>query len=304
MGLGGGWKANAITADDERIAEEAIQTALEIGITTFDHADIYAFGKAEEVFGRVLKHHPGLREKIFLQSKTGICLHQGKNNSNFYNLSKEYIISQVSSILKRLQTDHLDALLLHRPDSLMNAEEIAEAFDYLRKNGLAKHFGVSNMSVSQLKYIQHYWDEPLVVSQLQLSLTHPLLLETGVNVNTTKLGYDSGMQGMLEYCRMNKMAIQAWSPLSKGLFTKNSDELPEGNDKETAALVRELAQKYNVSAASLLLAWLFRIPGVIQPIIGTTNPDRIRDCKASTALQISREDWYDLWITTRGASLA
>jgi len=303
MGLGGGWKSTTLTAEDEKIAEKAIFAALEIGITTFDHADIYAYGKAEEVFGRVLKNHPDLRERIIIQSKTGICLHQGPNNSNYYNLSKEYIINQVHSILQRLQTEYLDALLLHRPDSLMVASEIAETFDFLKTRGLVRHFGVSNMSVEQVRLIQHYMDEPLIANQLRLSLGHSLMLNTGVSINTDMIAYDGGMHGMLEYCQLNHMAIQAWSPLHKGLFTRNPDDLPEGAEKETSKLLVRIAGKYGVSPSTIMLAWLFRIPCTIQPIIGTTQPDRIRNYKDACTLQISSEDWYHLWITARGNSL-
>ena len=197
MGLGGGWNADPVTRDDERNAAAAIHAALETGIDTFDHADIYTFGKAEEVFGRVLKSEPGLREKMIVQSKVGIHLRRGPKNANTYNFSREYILQQVHIMVTRLGTGYLDMLLLHRPDSLMNAAEVAETFHALRKEGLVRNFGVSNMNIHQIQLIQKFWTEPLAANQLQLSLGHSLVLDMGVSVNTRLIPYDSGMQGML-----------------------------------------------------------------------------------------------------------
>ncbi len=303
MRLGGGWNTNAVTSDDEKNARAAIDGALEIGIDTFDHADIYTFGKAEEVFGRILNNDPGLREKIILQSKTGIHLGQGPKNANTYNFSKEYLLHQVAAITKRLHTDYLDVLLLHRPDSLMNAAEVAETFYVLKHQGLVKHFGVSNMSVHQIQLLQTYWTEPLVANQVQLSLGHSLALDIGVSVNTRMIPYDSGMQGMIEYCQLHDMSVQAWGPLDRGLYTETQNDSLTGKDLDTARLVAQYAQEHGVTPSAIVLAWLFMIPGTVQPIIGTSNPERIRACNDAATVHLSREEWYRLWITARGENL-
>lgn len=303
MGLGGGWNTTPITKADERNAEEAIEAAMEIGISIFDHADIYAYGKAEEVFGRILKHKPRLRNRIVLQSKVGICRGLGPNGANIYNLSKNYIIEAVEGILSRLQTEYLDVLLLHRPDALMHAEEIAAAFSQLKQQGKVNHFGVSNMSVRQVSNIQLYCDEYMVANQLQLSLGHTLLLDVGVSVNTRLVSVDSGLQGMLEYCQEKSMAIQAYSSLDKGLYTETPLDKLTPSQQETSTMVAALAHKYNTTSASIVLAWLMMIPGTIQPIIGTTKPSRILACKDALSIKLTREEWYSLWILARGEKL-
>lgn len=303
MGLGGGWNRNPITAADEKIADEAIEAAMGIGISIFDHADIYTLGKAEEVFGRILKHRPSLRQAMVLQSKVGICLGVGPGGSNIYNLSKTYIIEQVEAILRRLHTDHLDILLLHRPDVLMVAEEVAETFSQLKRQGKVNFFGVSNMSVSQVKNLQRCWPEPLVANQLQLSLGHSLLLDLGIAVNTRLVSVDSGMHGILEYCQEAGMAIQTWSSLDKGLYTETPLGKLTPRQQETARMVAALAEKYRTTSASIALAWLMMIPGNIYPIVGSTKPERILACKDAATLRLSREEWYGLWISARGEKL-
>ena len=303
MGLGGGWNRNPVTKADEKVAEMAIEAAMEIGISVFDHADIYNFGKAEEVFGRILKHRPSLRAEMVLQSKVGICRGKNPGDSSIYNLSKSYIVEQVDGILKRLQTDHLDVLLLHRPDVLMVAEEVAETLNLLWRKGKVNHFGVSNMSVSQVKNLQNCCDELLVANQLQLSLGHSLLLDLGVAVNTRLITVDSGMQGMLEYCQEQDMVIQAWSSLDRGLYIDTPHGQLTEKQQATAKLVAALAEKYVTTLTSILLAWLRMIPGNIQPIIGSTKPKRILACKDAISLNISHDDWYELWISARGEKL-
>jgi Predicted oxidoreductase len=302
MGLGGGWNSNAVTAADEQQAEAAIEAALSIGITIFDHADIYTNGKAEEVFGRVLKRRPELRSKMVLQSKTGICKGCAPDGTNIYNLSRSYIIEQVAVILERLCADHLDTLLLHRPDVLMRGEEVAEAFAYLKQQGMVNRFGVSNMSVSQVTYLQHFWTEPLVANQLQLSLGHTLVLDQAVSVNTRLDAFDGGMEGMLEYAQLHHIAIQAWSALDKGIYTSVSAQHTSAQ-RAVAEMVAHLADKYNTTSTAIVLAWLMMIPGNVQPIIGTTKVDRILACTWATTTQLTREEWYGLWIAVRGRKL-
>lgn len=303
MGLGGDAGKNTITKDEEKQAEDAVFAALEAGIDFFDHADIYAAGKAERAFGLVLKNNPGLRKKILIQSKAGIQLGKGPLGSAHYNLSKEHIVKQVELILERLQTDYLDSFLLHRPDPLLDVDVIAETFQLLKERGFVRNFGVSNMSVSQMKHIQNACKQNLIANQIQLSLGHSLLIDVGANVNTCNLSVNSGMDGLLEYCQANKVAIQTWGTLDQGLYTgKPCEELNE-IQKNTTDLVSQLAEKYETTKPAILLAWLFKIPGIIQPIVGTTKPQRILACKDAMKVDLSREDWYGLWITAKGCGL-
>ncbi|HHC79017.1 MAG TPA: aldo/keto reductase [Flavobacteriia bacterium] len=302
MGLGGGWNNKPLTSDDFKLAENAIEAALEIGITNFDHADIYTLGKAELVFGQVLKAKPALRDKITLQSKAGICYHKGVMNSSIYDLSKTYLLQQVDNILKRLQTDYLDVFMLHRPDALMNPEEIADAFRALKKAGKVKRFGVSNMSLHQIDFIQKQCDDPLVVNQIELSLGHSLLIDSGILVNRVNTQDFNGIEGLLEYTQSNNITIQAYSPLMGGRFTGNNN-LAAKEDKKIIELINQLAEKYNTTASAVLLAWVMKIPGNIQPVIGTTNPQRIAACKDAVTIELSRLDWYNLWITARGEKI-
>ncbi len=301
MGLGGGWDTNPLTDNDILIAERAIEAALDSGITIFDHADIYKLGKAETLFGKILHKNSSLRTNITLQSKAGIQYRE-LGESSIYNLSKKYLLQQVDAILKRLQTDYLDIFLLHRPDPLLNPEEIAETFSILKKEGKVKSFGVSNMSLQQIKLIQKYCDEPLVANQIQLSLAHSLVIDAGVLVNTINNVDFNGVEGILEYAQTHDLAIQAYSPLDGGRFTGNL-ELASNNDKKTIQLVNQLAENYNTAVETIVLAWLFKVPGTIQPVIGTVNPERICACKDAVNLELSRVDWYNLWVTARGESL-
>ncbi len=302
MGLGGDWNKNPLTSEDLKKAEVAIDTALEIGITYFDHADIYTLGKAETVFGKILQNRPSLREKIVLQSKAGICITEGAENSNVYNASKAYLTKQVELILHRLQTDYLDVFMLHRPDPLMHPEEVADTFRTLKEAGKVKKFGLSNMSMHQISAIQQYCDEPLVANQIELSLAHSLLIDTGVLVNRTNKQDFNGVEGLLQYMQKHDLAIQAYTSLVSGRYTGNAN-LAAKEDKKTIDLLNQIAEKYDAAPAAILLAWLFKIPGTVQPIIGTTNPDRIRACKDAIDIELSREDWYNLWISARGESI-
>ncbi len=299
MGLGGDWEASALTNADIVNAEKAIEAALEAGITYFDHADIYKAGRSEEVFGKILKNKPELREQIILQSKAGIKHHHGALKSNIYDSSRTYIEQQVSLILKRLNTDYLDVFMIHRPDPLMHPEELAATFSTLQREGKVKKFGVSNMSKDQIALIQKHLDEPLIANQIQLSLGHTLVLDAGALVNRVNNIDYNGVEGLLEYAQMNNLAIQCWGSLDSGRFTGNF-ELASADDKKTITFVNELSEKYNTTKEAIVLAWLFKMPATIQPIIGTKNPQRILACKDAAAIELSRKEWYDLWILARG----
>ncbi len=303
MGLGGEWNRNPITAEDEKIATEAVEAALQEGIYHFDHADIYMLGKAEEVFGKVLEHNPSLRDRMIIQSKAGIQLGKGPGGSNRYCARKGYLVEQAKAILKRLRIDCLDVFLVHRPDPLMNPIEVTEAFLELKAGGFVKNFGVSNMSLPQLRLIQKYWDEPLVCNQLQISLGHSLFVDASVMINMKEHPGGGDMLGIKEYAQETGLALQAWGSSDQGRYLNGAHDGLNGTDRNTAQLVWDMAQHYSISRTALVLAWLMKVPANIQPVIGTTKPDRIRECAQALTFHLSDEEWYQLWITARGASL-
>lgn len=297
------WDSNPITKEEISHAEKLINKSIENGVNTIDHADIYCFGKAEKVFGEVLKADPGMRENIILQSKCGIRM-QGDPNENSpgrYDFSCEYIIESVENILKRLNTDYLDILLLHRPDPLMEPEEVAAAFDKLITSGKVKHFGVSNFTSMQIALLQKYVEQKIIINQVEINLLHNSLINDGVvaNINSDKF---SNVSGTLDYCRLNDIQIQAWSPLAKGVFTN----VPEGSSQnifDTANYVKQLGNEKNVSTEAIVLAWLLKHPAKIQPVLGTSNLDRLNACLQADKVELSREEWYQLFIYARGESL-
>ena len=275
-----------MTELDEKQAERFVAEAVEMGANYFDHADIYGGGTCEEMFAKAMHMTPSVREKIFIQDKCGIV--PGKK----YDLSKEYILRSVDGSLKRLQTDYLDVLLLHRPDALMEPEEIAEAFDALETSGKVRNFGVSNMKPIQMELLKKYVHQPLEVNQLQLSIMNASMVTNGMNVNMQgELAVDRDGD-VLDYCRLHDITIQAWSPFqsAQGVFLQN-ENFPELNRK-----IMEIAEKHQVSDTAIALAWIMRIPGKIQPIIGSMNIQRMRDCIKATAIRLTREEWYEIYL--------
>jgi predicted oxidoreductase len=302
MGLGGGWDSMEYHSEHVQQANAAIDTALEAGITTFDHADIYTHGKAERVFGEVLKQRPELRKQMVIQSKCGIRFQQGQVPGR-YDFSKSWIMESVEGILTRLNIEHLDVLLLHRPDPLMEVDEVAEAFSQLKQQGKVLHFGVSNMQAAQMDYLNSALTQPLVVNQLELSLSHLSWLEQGVTAGCSGQGVPNFSPGTIEYCQRNKVQLQSWGSLSRGLFSGRAvSEQPEAI-QNTATLVAHLAAEYQVSREAIVLAWLMRHPANIQPVIGTTNAERIRACQSSLTVNLTREHWYQLYVSARGKAL-
>ena len=263
-----------------------VDTALENGINFFDHADIYGKGRCEELFGQVLT--PSLREKIILQSKCSI------RPGIAFDFSKEHILNSVDGILKRLNTEYLDILLLHRPDTLMEPEEVADAFRILKESGIVRHFGVSNQTPMQMELLSKYCDEPLLINQLQLSIAHCPMINSGINANMYN---DSGINrdgGVLEYCRLKDITIQAWSPFQYGMF----EGIFLGNEKfaELNKVIDNLAEKYNVTNSAIAVAWILRHPAGIQTIVGTTNKDRIAQISKASEIRLTREEWYALYM--------
>lgn len=271
---------------DEKKAERFVAEALEMGANYFDHADIYGEGTCEEMFAKAIHMTPSLREKIFIQDKCGIVV--GKK----YDLSKEYILKSVDKSLKRLHTDYLDMFLLHRPDALMEPDEIAEAFDILEASGKVRNFGVSNMKPIQMELLKKCVRQPLEVNQLQLSIMNASMVTNGMNTNTST-EYALNRDGdVLDYCRLHDITIQAWSPFQSmhGVFLKN-EKFPELNRK-----IMEIAEKYQVSDTTIALAWIMRIPAKIQPIIGSMNIQRMRDCIRAAEIRLTRDEWYEIYL--------
>lgn len=263
-----------------------VNIALEEGINFFDHADIYGGGKSEEIFSEAIGMNSAIREKMIIQSKCSI-------RKGFYDYSKEHIVTSVDGILKRLGTDYIDILLLHRPDTLMEPEEVSEAFDELFKAGKVREFGVSNHNPMQIELLNKYLENKIIINQLQFSLMHTGIIDSGINVN---MKVDSSIDrdgSILEYCRLKDITIQAWSPFQYGFFEGvflNNDKFPELNKK-----IDELAEKKGVTNSAIATAWILRHPAKIQTIVGTTNASRLKDiCKASE-VELTREEWYELY---------
>lgn len=274
-------------------ALEVIEEALEVGINFFDHADIYGKGESERIFGKALKRSGVKREDIILQSKCGI-------RSGFFDYSKDYILESVDGILERLDTDYLDVLLLHRPDALVEPEEVAAAFDQLKAEGKVHYFGISNSNPLQIELIQKYFSDPLVVNQLQMSLAHTTLIDSGLHVNMKEEGGVNRDGEILDYCRLHDITIQPWSPfqidLQKGIFLKNDSY------KELNQCISRVATKHGISDEAVAIAWLLRHPANMQPIIGSMNTERIKRIAEAAHVMISRQEWYELY-TSAGNTL-
>ncbi|MBC2015057.1 aldo/keto reductase family oxidoreductase [Listeria welshimeri] len=267
-------------------ANKVINTALENGIDFFDHADIYGGGKSEEVFADAIDMNATIREKMILQSKCGI-------RQGFFDFSKEHIISSVEGSLKRLKTDYLDTLLLHRPDTLFEPEEVAAAFTELEKSGKVRHFGVSNQNPGQIELLKKYVDQELIANQLQFSIMHTGMIDTGFNVNMTidpSLDRDGGI---LEYSRLNNMTIQAWSPFQYGFF--EGVFLDNGKFPELNKTIDKIAADKGVTNSAIAVAWIQRHPASFQTVVGTMNPGRIADIAKASDVTLSREEWYEIY---------
>ena len=267
-----------------------VNSALDNGINMLDIADCYTKGRAEELLGEAFKCDPSLRDKVFLQSKCGIV----KDPFYFFDFSKEHIIEAVEGSLKRLNTDHLDCLLLHRPDALMEPDEIGEAFNTLRQSGKVLNFGVSNFNPYQMRLLQSGLDMPLVANQVQMSICHTVMFNAGFNVNMDTPESVMHDGGVLEHCRLHDMAIQAWSVMQhgffQGVFIGNPQYLKLNN------VLDKLAQKYEVTATAIAIAWVLRYPGKMQAVIGTTKEQRIADSAKASEIKLTREEWYELYL--------
>lgn len=278
-------RLNSLDVSD---AARHIENAVAQDANFFDHADIYGRGECEALFGKALKMTDIRREDIFVQSKCGIV------PGVMYDLSKEHIIASVDGILKRLGMEYLDALLLHRPDALVEPEEVATAFDELEGAGKVRYFGVSNMKPMQIELLKKYVKQPLVANQLQVSAAHSAMISNGLEVNMLTNGAVDRDGSVLDYCRLKDMTIQAWSPFQygmiKGVFLQN-DDFNVLNQK-----LSEIGEKYGVSATTMAVAWLLRHPANMQVLAGTMNIERFNEICKACDIQLSREEWYQIFM--------
>lgn len=270
--------------------EELVETALSVGINAFDLADIYGRGRCEELLGLVLKNRPDLREKMWIQSKCGIRIEE----FTYFDFSKDYIIKSVDGILQRLKIDHLDSLLLHRPDALMESDQVAEAFDLLYKQGKVRNFGVSNQNPMMMEFLKKDVKQPLAVNQLQLSAAFTPGFESGFHVNMEDSQAAMRDGSIFEYCQLHDVVIQAWSVLQFGYFKGNF----VGNEKFQALnqVLDRLAIKYGVTSSTIAISWILRYPAKMQAVVGTTNPKHLREVSQAANFSLTRKEWYEIYL--------
>ena len=270
--------------------EELVETALSVGINAFDLADIYGRGRCEELLGLVLKNRPDLREKMWIQSKCGIRIEE----FTYFDFSKDYIIKSVDGILQRLKIDHLDSLLLHRPDALMESDQVAEAFDLLYKQGKVRNFGVSNQNPMMMELLKKDVKQPLAVNQLQLSAAFTPGFESGFHVNMEDSQAAMRDGSIFEYCKLHDVVIQAWSVLQFGYFKGNF----VGNEKFQALnqVLDRLAIKYGVTPSTIAISWILRYPAKMQAVVGTTNPKHLREVSQAANFSLTRKEWYEIYL--------
>jgi predicted oxidoreductase len=264
-----------------------VHTALDQGINFFDHADVYGDGKCEEKFSEALGMDAAVRERMLLQTKVGI-------REASYDFSKEHILEAVDGSLKRLRTDHLDVLLLHRPDALVEPEQVAEAFDALESSGKVRYFGVSNHNPMQIELLKKSVKQKLLFNQLQFSITNTGMIDAGINVNMQVDRSIDRDGGILDYCRIHNITIQPWSPFQYGFFDGiflNNDKFPELN-----STIDTIADSRGVTNTAIAVAWILRHPARMQPILGTTNPERLKDACQASGVALTHQEWYDIYL--------
>ena len=269
-----------------------IRTAAELGVNFFDHATCYGDGEAETRFGDAFPQTGLRREDVILQSKCGLCFDRQE-----FDWTKENILSSVDDSLRRLRTDYLDVLLLHRPDLIFEPEQVAEAFDILEKNGKVRHFGVSNVPTLQIELLKKFVRQPLVFNQLQFSVEQSQLIDQALYVNnkTTDRSIDRD-NGTLDYCRLHDITVQAWSPLQHGFFKGcfvDDPGFPELNE-----VLAELGGKYGVPKTAVAIAWILRHPAKMQAVAGTMNPDHLRDICEASKVDLTHHEWYQLYLAS------
>ena len=271
---------------DEYRVDEIISAAIENGINFFDHADIYGGGESERLFGKYLSRNKSLRDKIFIQTKCGI--HDGQ-----FDFSREHIIKSVEGSLKRLGVDCVDALLLHRPDALMEPQEVAEAFDYLEARGMVKRFGVSNQNILQIELLKTAVTQPLIINQLQLSVTEAGMISSGLNVNMKNSESVMHDGGLIEYSRIKGITIQAWSPFQHGFFGGSFIDNPDYEELNNK--LAEIGNEYNITKTGVAASWILRHPANMQLIAGTMTPSRLEEICKGADVTLTRGQWYEIY---------
>lgn len=299
MDFGGEWNHSPYGEQDKQKLTLALDAALESGINFIDHADIYRMGKAEQLFGEVMAERSGLREQLIIQSKCGIKLGDDFGVGH-YDLSEHWILHSVDQSLQRLQTDYLDVLLMHRPDPLMQPAEIAAAFEKLHASGKVRHFGVSNMHQFQIELLQQSVSVPLIVNQLEMSLLQHHWIDESIQVGMHLPNAPAYGMGLVEHSQLKGIQLQAWGSLGRGLLSGRDVSNESQAIKQTAQLVAQLAAEYQTSPEAIVLAWLMRHPAGIQPVIGTSNPARIKASVLAEKIQLDRLHWYQLYTSIRG----
>lgn len=292
------WETSAIALGIMRMAAltptkaaAALEAALESDINFIDSADMYGDGKSELVFAAAMKEAGISRDQFFIQSKGGIVTGDEKR----YDFSKQHLLDSVDGILKRMEIDYLDSYLLHRPDPLMEPEEIAEAFDILQASGKVRHFGVSNFNPEQFQLLQSQVDQKLLMNQLQFSIMHTGMIDYGMHTNMTDTRSFDHDGGILEFSRRKGVTIQAWSPFQYGFFEGvfvDNDKFPELNE-----LLDKLAKKYDTNKNAIATAWILRHPANMQVILGTMNPARIKESAAGGDVTLTKQEWYDVYLS-------
>lgn len=305
MNLASSWDTAPLTDEQTGQGFATLEKALELGFSTFDHADIYCRGKSEELFGRFLaKQDAGFRESIIVQSKAGIRFPDdgGSGMPGRYDFSPEYIRSSVEGIIERLNCGYLDMFLLHRPDPLVDIPSLGKELRTLQKEGLIHHIGVSNHSGAQIEALRKLGEIDVVVNQMEISLGHRNLIEAGVLVNQNHGDSAPRNQDTLEYCMMEGIQIQAWAPLFRGRYSGGGTDLSE-SEQRLRDYVSTLADKKNSSPEAIVVSWVMRHPAGIVPVIGSTHPGRLTACSGAEKSLLSREEWYQMFVLSRGEAL-
>ncbi|KRM94256.1 oxidoreductase [Lentilactobacillus senioris DSM 24302 = JCM 17472] len=288
-------RMEALSVDD---ATKSLQTAVDAGINFVDSADIYGMGKSEENFGQALKQSGIARDKLFIQSKGGIVTDPARSHGSFvfgqrYDFSKQHILEAVDGILERMQIDYLDSFLLHRPDPLMEPDQIAAAFDELQMAGKVRHFGVSNFNPQQFMLVQEAVSQKLLINQLQFSIAHTGMVDFGMHTNMKDERSIDHDGGLLEFARRKGLTIQAWSPFQYGMFEGTFIDSPKY--QELNDLLAKLAEKYHTSKNGIAVAWILRHPANMQVLLGTMTPEHIADSAAGADIELTKQEWYDVY---------
>lgn len=271
-------------------AATMIQTAVDLGINYFDNATCYTQGVAETRFGDALKASGIHQEDLLIQTKCGLCFER-----NEFDWTKKNILESVDDSLRRMQLDYLDVLLLHRPDVLYDPQEVAEAFDLLVESGKVRHFGVSNVPPMMLEVLRKYVRQPLIINQLQLSLEQSQLIDQSLYLNNLSTDRSTDRDnGLLDYCRLHEITIQAWSPLQYGMI--DGCFLDHPDYPELNAELAHLAEKYQVTKAAIALAWILRHPANMQVIVGTMNPEHLKESAEAMNIRLTHHEWYELYL--------